>query len=76
MGGQPWGVQQETLLQGYLQAVGEKGDQNVSVDAMLQLMVNGAYAKVAFERPKYRFDLRQLHVVGPQHAAIRLERSK
>jgi len=32
-------VQQETLLQGDLQAVGEKGDQNVRVGAMFQLMV-------------------------------------
>jgi hypothetical protein len=67
---QPRGVQQKTLLQGYLQAVGEKGDQNVRVGAMLQLMADRAYAEFTFERSKYRFDLGQLHVTRPQHAGI------
>ena len=58
------------MLQGYLQAVGQKGDQNVSVGAMLQLMIDGTYAEVVFERPKYRFDLRQLYVARPKDAGI------
>jgi hypothetical protein len=41
VGRQSRGVQQETLLQRDLQAVGEKGNQNVRVGAVLQLMVNG-----------------------------------
>jgi hypothetical protein len=63
-------VQPQTVLQRYLQTIGEKGDQNVRVGAMLQLMADGADAKFAFERFKYRFDLGQLHVARPQHAGI------
>src|SRR5271167_426048 len=65
-GRQPWGVQQETLLEGHLQAVGEKGKENVRVGAMLQLMVDGADAEFALERSKNRFDLGELNVAGPQ----------
>src|SRR5260370_30522950 len=67
---QPRGVQQKTLLQRDLQAVGEKGNQNVRVGAVLQLMVNGAYAEVTLERSEDRFDLRQLNVARPQDAGI------
>ena len=67
---QPWGVQQQTMLQGDQQAVGQKGDQNVSVGAMLQLMLDGAYAEFTLERAEDRFDLRQLHVARPQDAGI------
>jgi hypothetical protein len=38
------GVQQQALFQRHLQAVGEKGDQNVRGGAMLQLMAKGACA--------------------------------
>src|SRR5882724_10316778 len=58
------------MLQRHLQTVSEKGDQNVRVDAMLQLMMNGTDAKFTLERAKYRFDLCQLHVTRPQHARI------
>src|ERR1035437_2830316 len=58
------------MLEGDLQTVGEKGDQNVRVGTMFQLMVDGAYAEVALERSKNRFDLRQLYVARPQHAGI------
>src|SRR6202035_2964249 len=64
------GVQQETLLQRDLQAVGEKGNQNVRVGAVLQLMVNGAYAEFTLERSEDRFDLRQLYVARPQDTGI------
>src|SRR5258708_4144404 len=53
-----------------LQAVNEKGDQNVRVGAMLRLMADRAYAEFTLERSKYRFDLGQLHVARPQHAGI------
>jgi hypothetical protein len=58
-------VQQQALLQRHLQAVGEKGDQNVRVGAMFQLMIDGTYAEFTLERSKYRFDLGQLHVAAP-----------
>src|ERR1700680_4671695 len=58
------------MLQRHLQTVSEKGDQNVRVDAMLQLMMNGTDAKFTLERTEYRFDLCQLHVTRPQHARI------
>ena len=57
---QPWGVQQQALLQRDLQAVGEKGNENVSVGAMLQLMVDGAYPEFTLERAEDRLDLCQL----------------
>jgi hypothetical protein len=50
-------VQHQALLQGYLQAVSEKSDQNVRVGAMLQLMGDRAYSEFTLERSKYRFDL-------------------
>src|ERR1700683_532798 len=58
------------MLEGDLQTVGEKSDQNVRVGAMFQLMVNRAYAELTLERSKNRFDLRQLNVARPQHAGI------
>ena len=69
-GRQPRGVQQHALLQRHLQAVGEKGDQNVRLGAMLQLMADRPCAEFTFERSKYRFDLGQLHVARPQRAGI------
>jgi hypothetical protein len=47
-------VRQEAMLEGNLQTLGEKGDQNVRVGAMFQLMVDGAYAEFALERSKNR----------------------
>src|SRR6267143_1129027 len=58
------------MLQRHLQAVSEKGDQNVRVSAMLQLMVDGTYAEFTLKRTEYRFDLGQLHVARPQDAGI------
>src|ERR1700680_2248153 len=58
------------MLQSDLQAVGEKGNQNVSVGAVLQLMIDGAYAKFTLERSEDRFDLRQLHVASPQDTGV------
>src|SRR5712671_7190802 len=58
------------MLQRHLQAVSQKGDQNVRVGAMFQLMIDGTYAEFALERSEDRFDLGQLHVTGPQHAGI------
>ena len=40
------------------------------VGAMLQLMVDGAYAEFTLERSEDRFDLRQLHVARPQDTGI------
>jgi hypothetical protein len=52
-----------------LQAVGEKGNQNVSVGPMLQLMVDGAYAEFTLERSEDRFEVvYQLH---PKRAVSR-----
>jgi hypothetical protein len=42
-------VQQQAMLQRHLQAVDEKGKQNVRVDAMLQLMADGAHAEFTLE---------------------------
>ena len=54
-------MHQQTVLQSYLQAVREKGNQNVRVDAMFQLMADGAYTEFTLKRSEYRFDLCQLH---------------
>jgi hypothetical protein len=53
-----------------LQEVGEKGDQNARVGAMLQLMADRTYPQFALEQFKYRFDLGQLHVARPKDAGI------
>ena len=75
LGRQPWGVEQETLLQSDLQAVGEKGNQNVRVGAMFQLVVDGAEAQFALERPEYRFNLGQLTVRSASSGRWDLRRS-
>ena len=45
------------MLDDDLQTVGEKGNLDVSIGAVFQRMINGAYAEFTFERSKNRFDL-------------------
>jgi|SRR5580700_10407752 hypothetical protein len=47
-----------------------KTDQNVSVSAMLQWMIDRAYAKFTLERAEDGLDLGKLHVARPQDAGI------
>jgi hypothetical protein len=59
--------------------VGQKGDQNVSVSATLQWMIDGAYANFTLERAEDGLDLGSVAPSAPQDAgisAVRLERSK
>jgi len=47
-----------------------ESDQDVSVSAMPQLLVDGTYAEFTLERSKDRLNPCQLHVACPQHAGI------
>ena len=49
-----------------MQAIGEKGDENVRLDARLELVMDRADGEIAFEIFKRLFDHNQLQVVIPQ----------
>ena len=49
-----------------VQTVGQKGDENVGFDPMLQLMVDGAQGQVVFEVFEGGFHFGQLNVKLPQ----------
>ena len=54
------------LGQGDVQAVGEKGDEDVRLDTVLELVVDRAYCKVALEIFERLLDLYELNVVALQ----------
>lgn len=63
-------MRSQLLGQRDVQAVGQKGDEDVRFDARLVLMVDRPDGQVAFEGLKRLFDLRELDVVVPQLGGV------
>ena len=57
-------------FQRHLQAVGDESDENVGLDAMVELMINRADAEIALEFLEGLFDLGELDVMPPQSGGI------
>jgi len=60
----------QVLSEGDREAVGEKGDKEVSFDAVGAVMPDGADGQIAFEGAEGFFDEDQLHVVAPQGVGL------
>ena len=60
----------QAAAEGDVQTIGEKGDEDVRLDAPGLLMVDRPDGEVAFERSKSFLDLDQLDVVAPQRGRI------
>ncbi len=60
----------QRMLQRHLKTVSQKRNQDVRIYAMLQLVVNGANAQLAFQTTEHRLNLRQLHITRPQHGRV------
>src|SRR6266403_2087650 len=56
--------------QGHQQAIGEKGYENVCLDALLLSVENGPQTHVVFEALEGRFNLHQLSVILPELSRI------
>ena len=68
--GQPRSQGLEPLLQGDLQAIGDEGDEDVGLDAIVGLVVDGADRQIAFQLLEGLLDLGELNVVAPQCGGI------
>jgi len=68
--GEAGSMNHEPVFQRYLQTVGQEGDQDMGVGAVLQLVVEGTYAEIAFQGAEHGFDLRQLYVARPEQGGI------
>lgn len=64
--GEPRSQFTQALALGDLKTVGNKGDENVSLDAMLKLVIDGPYGEISLEGAKSFFDLSELHVEFPE----------
>src|SRR5215216_5358475 len=69
-GGEPAGERPEPGAQGDVQTVGHEGDEDVSLDALLELMVDGPQPEIVLEGLERRFDLDQLDVEAPQLCGV------
>ena len=49
-----WGICVQLPAEGDMQAIGEEGDEDVRLDALLMLVVDGADGQIAFEMPERR----------------------
>jgi len=56
----------ETLLERHHQAVGKECDEDVCLDSVFQLMMNGANSEIALERFEHGLDLGELNVAFPE----------
>ena len=56
------------VLQSHEQAIGDERDEDVRLNALLELMEDGPDGKIVLELLECLFDFRELHVVAP-HAA-------
>ncbi len=59
-------MSQETVLESDLKTVGQKGNQDVRIGSMFELMMDRADAQFALEGTEHGFDLGQLHVASPK----------
>jgi hypothetical protein len=55
-------VQHQPVIQRHLKTVGQEGDQDVGVGAVLQLMADRPEPEIAFQASEDRLDLSQLDV--------------
>ena len=62
-----WGPSE--VLQSHEQAIGDERDEDVRLNALLELMEDGPDGKIVLELLERLFDFRELHVVAPQRAA-------
>src|SRR5215468_8528115 len=60
----------QPILQRDLKTISEKCNQDVRVSAVFELMIDGTNAQFIFEGSESRFDLRQLHIAGPEQLGI------
>ena len=58
------------LLEGDVEAVGEEADEDVSLDAAVELMEDGTQAEVAFEGAEAFFDAHEVDVVAPEFGGV------
>src|SRR5437867_1623250 len=68
--GQPRGQGSQALLQCDVQTVSQEGNEDVSLDARVLLMVDGPDGQIALESAKGCLDLGQLDVALPQDCRV------
>ena len=68
--GQPWRQNPQPLLQGDIQTIGQKRYKDVSLDARVLLVIDGADGQITFEIAEDGFDFRQLNVALPQDRRV------
>lgn len=64
--GESGSVDAQPMAQGDVQAIGQKRDQDVRFDAVLELVEDGPDRQIAFEIFEGFLDLGQLHVGRPE----------
>ena len=69
-GGEAGGALPEPGFEGDLQGVGKEGDEDVGLDPVVQLMMDGPQGKVAFEFFEGLLDFGELKVVFPKFGRI------
>jgi len=68
--GESWGQRSQAGTQRDVETVGQEGDENVSFDAVFELMINGTKTQIALEVLEGRLDFGQLDVKLPQFGGI------
>src|ERR1700736_656719 len=63
---QAWSQSVQAAVQSHVQAVSNEGDENVSFDAILKLMIDGADRQITFEITESFLNLSQLNVKLPK----------
>ena len=58
------------VLQSHEQAIGDERDEDVRLNALLELMEDGPDGKIVLELLECLFDFRELHVVAPQRGGV------
>jgi hypothetical protein len=58
------------LLEGGLQTVGEEGDEDVGLDALVGLVIDRPHREVVLEFLEGLLDLGQLQVIAPQRGRV------
>ena len=64
--GEPRRQSVKPALQGDVEAICKERNEDMSFDAVLQLVIDGPQAKIVLERLESRFDLGQLNIELPQ----------
>src|SRR5271169_2750748 len=68
--GQSWGERIEAAGEGYIEAIGEEGDEDVRLDAFDVLMEDRTDGEVALDGLERFFDGDELEIIGPQIGGI------